>query len=288
MFRFSNRLFIQLVKKNYSIQKNNIMKKRILTLLLLSLIVGQWSYSQQKQLTLEQSVIGRWRELAPKNIQQLKWIPETERFSFLENNQLMEDHADQDRKKTILSLEQLNQTLPDSVDAMKQFPRFTWVGPQEMFFQHGQHGLLVNPYQNQLIESMRLKKATANTDYCHSNRHMAYTIDNNLFIQSFTGNAIQITHDQEAGIVNGQEVHRREFGIHTGTFWSPKGDKLAWYRKDERMVSDYPLVNIDERLARAEPVKYPMAGMKSHHVRIGVYDLERGDTVYLKTGTPRD
>ena len=264
------------------------MKKRILTLLLLSLIMGQSSYSQEKQLTLEQAVVGRWRELAPENIQQLKWIPETHRFSFLENNQLMEDHAREKQQKSILSLKQLNQILPDSVDAMNQFPRFSWVGPQEVFFQHAQHGFLVNPYQNQLIESMRVKKAAANTDYCHSNHHVAYTMDNNLFIQSFSGDAVQITHDKDPGIVNGQEVHRREFGIHTGTFWSPKGDKLAWYRKDESMVSDYPVVNIDERIARAEPVKYPMAGMKSHHVRLGVYDLERGDTVYLKTGTPRD
>jgi len=264
------------------------MKKRLFTLLLLSLIAGPWSYSQQKQLTLEQAVIGRWQALAPENIQQLKWIPRTGRFSFLENKQLIENQARKDKKKTITSLEQLNQALPDSMEAMKQFPRFSWAGSQKMLFQHNRQWFLVDPYQRQMIGSMRLNKAASNSDYCHSSRHIAYTIDNNLFIKSFSGNAVQITHDQDKGIVNGQEVHRREFGIHTGTFWSPGGKKLAYYRKDERMVSDYPLVNIDKRVAGKKPVKYPMAGMKSHHVRLGIYDLRSRDTVYLKTGTPRD
>jgi len=264
------------------------MKKKIITLLLLSLVMGQWSFSQQKQLTLEQAVIGRWRGLAPENIQRLTWIPETARFSFLENKQLMENHARKDQKKAIISLKQLNQFLPDTVDAMKQFPHFRWVGTQKMLFQHNHQWFLVDPYQKQMIESIRLSKAASNSDYCHSSRHIAYTIENNLFIRSFSEKAVQITHAKDKGIVNGQEVHRREFGIHTGTFWSPQGNKLAYYRKDERMVTDYPLVKINNRVAGKNPVKYPMAGMKSHHVRVGIYDLNSRDTIYMKTGTPRD
>ena len=93
---------------------------------------------------------------------------------------------------------------------------------------------------------------------------------------------------QKDGIVCGQAVHQREFGISKGLFWSPAGSALAFYRMDESMVTDYPIVNIDARQAKAEPVKYPMAGMKSHEVTVGVYNLSTGETVWLETGTPKE
>lgn len=64
--------------------------------------------------------------------------------------------------------------------------------------------------------------------------------------------------------------------------WSPKGSALAFYRMDERMVTAYPLVNIDTRCATPVPHKYPMAGMKSHEVTVGVYQVATGQTVWLR------
>ena len=60
-------------------------------------------------------------------------------------------------------------------------------------------------------------------------------------------------------IVWGQSVHRNEFGIEKGTYWSPDGTKLAFYRMDESMVEDYPLVDVSQRQAAAKNIKYPMA-----------------------------
>lgn len=54
------------------------------------------------------------------------------------------------------------------------------------------------------------------------------------------------------------------------------------------MVTDYPFVDITARCAKAEPHKYPMAGMKSHEVTVGVYNLATGKTVWLKTGLPKE
>ena len=88
--------------------------------------------------------------------------------------------------------------------------------------------------------------------------------------------------------MNGKSVHRDEFGITKGTFWSPKGTLLAFYRMDQTMVTDYPLIHITERPAKEELIKYPMAGMTSHEVTVGVYNPTTGKTVFLKTGEPRD
>ena len=84
-------------------------------------------------------------------------------------------------------------------------------------------------------------------------------------------------------VVLGESVHRNEFGINGGLFWSPKQSKLAFYRMDQSMVVDYPLVNTKAREAEPKPIKYPMAGMKSHEVTVGVYDVASGKLVYLDT-----
>ena len=99
---------------------------------------------------------------------------------------------------------------------------------------------------------------------------------------------MQLTTDGSRDIVYGQSVHRDEFGINKGLFWSNDGQSLAFYRMDQSMVTDYPLVDIDTRIATLAPEKYPMAGETSHEVTIGVYNVKTGKTVYLNVGDPKD
>ena len=262
------------------------MKKTILTFLFVSLITGLEVYSQGKQLTLEEAVIGRWRGLSPENIQELSWIAEKNEYSFLENNTLMQGAPRTEKTEKILNLQDLSKIIKKKDQELRRFPRFSWTESALMSFRHGNQWFLVDPFEKKLVKSTTFDDAAKNIDFCRTNDHLAYTIKNNLYIKPFAGDVIQVTSDTNPDIVNGQEVHRREFGIHSGTFWSPKGKKLAFYRKDERMVSSYPLVNVNTRIATAEPVKYPMAGMKSHHVKVGVYNLKSQDTLFLKTGRP--
>ena len=111
---------------------------------------------------------------------------------------------------------------------------------------------------------------------------MAYTLKNNLYVDNK-----QVT-DEPEGIVCGQSVHRNEFGISKGTFWSPTGSLLAFYRMDESMVTQYPLVDITARVGEVNNIRYPMAGMTSHKVQVGIYNPANGKTVYLNTGDPTD
>jgi dipeptidyl-peptidase-4 len=91
-----------------------------------------------------------------------------------------------------------------------------------------------------------------------------------------------VTDDKDPNIVNGQAVSRNEFGIHSGIFWSPDGKKLAFYRKDESEVETFPLLDITTRTGSAKEIKYPMAGMKSEHISLGVYDLATKQTRFLE------
>ncbi|GHT85201.1 prolyl tripeptidyl peptidase [Bacteroidia bacterium] len=120
------------------------------------------------------------------------------------------------------------------------------------------------------------------------NKATAYTQKNNLYIVAQDGQSVTVAEDANEAIVYGQAVHRNEFGINGGIFWSPAGNYLAFYRMDESMVGDYPLVDISAREAQLKNIKYPMAGMTSHEVTLGVYNLQSKKTVYLKTGEPKD
>ncbi len=144
-------------------------------------------------------------------------------------------------------------------------------------------GYIVYDWEKNIVLSTQTTKAkVANKDYCIPSGQVAYTIGNNLYV-----NDTAVTNEPE-GVVCGQSVHRNEFGITKGTFWSPKGTLLAFYRMDERMVTPYPLVDITARIAELNNIRYPMAGMTSHQVTVGIYNPGNGNTVYLQAGDPTD
>ena len=143
--------------------------------------------------------------------------------------------------------------------------------------------VLIDLTKKEIIWSQPLSPKAANQDWNKESRSLAYTVQQSV-CNDCDGKTQQVT-DEPKGIVCGQSVHRQEFGISKGTFWSPKGNLLAFYRMDESMVTDYPQVNTSTRIATLEPDKYPMAGMTSHKVTVGIYNPATQKTVYLKAAT---
>ena len=152
-------------------------------------------------------------------------------------------------------------------------------------FLHGAYKrsfLLFNFKTHKIVWQDSISGQTAN-DWNKVSKATAYVENYQLFVVDANGKKHQLTTDGSREIVYGQSVHRNEFGIDKGTFWSPDGQQLAFYRMDQSMVADYPQVDIFPREATYEPDKYPMAGMTSHVVTVGVYDLQTNKTIYLKT-----
>ena len=170
---------------------------------------------------------------------------------------------------------------------MQTFPQITFTDPSRFYFTTkgqvvlfdltGKNGTIINNFNPD----------AENTDMDTNTWRVAYTKGNNLYVAD-KGNETAVTRDTSAWVLYGQSVHRNEFGINKGTFWSPQGNLLAFYRMDESMVTDYPLVDISTRVAEVNNIKYPMAGMTSHEVTVGVYNPQTGKTVYLKTTGPKD
>ena len=116
-------------------------------------------------------------------------------------------------------------------------------------------------------------------------KQKVYTEGKSLYYNYNTpaGASIPIAKSDDPNITYGQFVSRNEFGIEDGIFWAPDSSKVAFYRKDESRVSSFPLLDITTRTGSLEEIKYPMAGMDSENVQIGVFDFLTCKTVYLKT-----
>ena len=80
----------------------------------------------------------------------------------------------------------------------------------------------------------------------------------------------------------GGTVSRNEFGINGGIFMSPDYSKVAFYKKDESKVTGFPLLDITTRTGSLKEIKYPMAGMDSEIIELGIYDFKTGTTLYIK------
>ena len=145
------------------------------------------------------------------------------------------------------------------------------------------------------LDAQKRNRHEGELEYCKASGAVAFSKDNNLWVAAADGTEHQLSSDGSREIVYGKSVHRDEFGIYKGTFWSPDGQQLAFYRMDQSMVADYPQVNTFEREATLAPDKYPMAGMTSHKVTVGIFSLsgarskgQGAGCIYLDLGDPTD
>ena len=254
------------------------------------LIVSFTMTAQNKQLTLQDLLPGgkTYKHFVPQTLEQIQWCGDT--YLYVTGDSVM--LGTPNKKETLaFTRKQLNdQLLENKKKEVGKLPSFSIPFQEEpiVAFTIKSNRIHYNFKEQKIVAIYELAKDWKNFDFCSANSNIAFTQGNNLQIISPENTITIITKETDKEIVYGQAVHQREFGINKGTFWSPQGSALAFYRMDERMVTDYPFVNIDARCAKAEPHKYPMAGMKSHEVTIGIYNLSSGKTVWLQTGLPKE
>lgn len=260
---------------------------KIVHFTILFCLLSTLAFAQKKSLTLEDAVLGKSGHLRVEKPLGLAWR-NNKHFVRVENDTLFQYTVSKAPKEVLLTKKDLDQAASlNGKLTYSSFPDFSFVNENTIRFRKHQQLILFNLETKQIELHLEIPDNAENLDFCEASRTAAYTNGQNLFVLNENGEK-QITFDSAEGIVNGQYVHRREFGITKGTFWSSTGRKLAFYRKDESMVKDYPLVDYMTRQAELAPVKYPMAGMTSHQVTLGIYDLETGKTNFLHTGEPDD
>ena len=261
------------------------MKTKLITTLLLTFLTFIPMNAQQKLFTLEDLNFGgrNYHSLRPQNMFLTWW-----------GDQLVQTDVEEcytidvktGKKKLLFTLDQINEWAgcDGEQTQVRHLTNVSFPYPDKSVVAVGNRRafVLVDFKAKQLVWQDSISGQDAN-DWNAKSRATAFVEKNQLFVVDADGNKQQLTTDGSREIVYGKSVHRDEFGISKGTFWSPDGQRLAFYRMDQSMVTDYPQVDIDPCIAELQPDKYPMAGTNTHVVTIGVYDLKTQKTVYLKT-----
>ena len=256
-------------------------------------VIAVFSISAQKMLTVSDAVLKQRSTLAPAKLQQINWIPASNNFFYVDSKDKVTNLFISDAKtgnaQTAQTILELNQILKsNAIDTIKDFPLLKFTSLNTFTFQLKDKLYTYDLTSKKLSSSPTTKLPdTAENNDKASNGNIAYTIENDLFV-NIEGKDEAVSKNGTYDVVYGKSVHREEFGIYKGTFWSPTGNLLAFYRMDQTNITSYPIMEIGNRPATARMIKYPMAGDSSHYVTVGVYNTKTKSTVYLKTGTPKD
>lgn len=264
------------------------------------------SAQEKKAFTLEDVIPGgsNYFNLVPENIPGLGWWGDICIQAGVDEVKTID--VKNGKEKILFTLNEVNETIKNGDKPYKlthelkplhslMAVQLPWADKTIALFRQSNYMMWYDFAEKKIIKLAYLNDKAANFDFCKENGLMAYTVGSNLhvaeqgdFDKQVSPSLVAGKEEGETGILYGQSVHRNEFGIMKGTFWSPKGTYLAFYRMDQSMVTDYPQVNTSTRIATPEPDKYPMAGMTSHKVTVGVYNVKTGKTAYLQAGDPTD
>ncbi len=248
---------------------------------LMLLGLGTLLSAQNQKYTMAEAVNGLRSNLAVKSISQFSWSDDAKSYIQATKNGYLVTEMQSMKADTLVSLYRLNKNLSQE-QKIKNFPpiKFTAAG-KGYFSQNGKYFRVEKSGNDwKVTEWTSLEDGAENVKILDDQKTIAFTVKNNLYLNK-NGKNIAITSDTDENIVNGQSVHRNEFGISGGIFAAPNSSKIAFYRMDQTMVSDYPVIDWSVTPAKNTNIKYPMAGGASHHVTLGVYDIAIQKKIFL-------
>lgn len=252
------------------------MKKLLFALFLIG---GFQSNAQLTELTLEASVREQYRSLAPNTLFGFQWIPNSDCYTYLdEYTKLMKASVKNTEAKELMNIQDFNAKLGSE---LYWFSGLEWKNENEFWVNDGLNYYSYNTVEEKGRLIHGLDETAENSTFHQGSENVAYTRGNNVYVHTGKGLKVIVTDNGDKNIVSGQAIARSEFGITGGLFWSPNGQVLAYYQKDETNVSDYPLLDNSKTPGELISIKYPMAGQKSERAKVGIYNLESRETVFI-------
>uniref|UniRef100_UPI0039A5A175 S9 family peptidase n=1 Tax=Ornithobacterium rhinotracheale TaxID=28251 RepID=UPI0039A5A175 len=254
------------------------MKKfKLFTLLFLLVFESSSLLAQKQKLSIEDAVMGYYKGLYPETLYNLDWAGEN--FFYQDQSGLVFKNTQGKEIRTI-SFQDIKSKFPD----LRYLPRLSYKNNQLIF--KAENTYYAWDIKNDKNISIKLPENAENAEIDKNTNRVAFTMENNLYVaQPNGGKILQVTNNKDKNIVSGQAIHRSEYGIKKGIFFSPNGNLLAFYQKNETKVTNYPLVDLNTIPATPMPIKYPMAGDPSEIAKVGIYDFKTNKTIYLDINT---
>ena len=266
------------------------MNKKIVFALAFLVLFFVESNSQNKLLSIQEAILKGRTSLAPKRLQNLSFVPDSKFLAYTDKNEIHFVRVETGVEESIHTLSEINTACSkNKIDSIVAFEGLRFKNANQLYFISKKVEYVFNLNKKSIEKSNRksVEAVYEDLEEYKDGEKFAFTKNNNVFINN-NGEEKQITSDGSYEIVNGKSVHRDEFGIHKGLYWSPEGNALAYYRMDQTDVSDYPIIDWSTYPAQNKNIKYPMAGNKSHYVSLYVYHLKTGASVQIKTEGPKE
>lgn len=284
--------------------------KAIINTILILFIYSSLIAQNQQLLTIEDAVLKQRTILAPERLMQPDAIQNTEQFSFVRKvngkEVLIALNANQSQFDTLLTIDQFKtifKTIESELPTPERFPFIKWKSTDTIIFQYFTNYYVINVKNKTGNILIKLPKEAENIEPNPTYSNFVYTIGYNIAsltpgrwaAQLEQKNNLEqkdengfITKDGQYGIQYGTTVHRSEFGITKGLYWSPTGERLAFYKQNETAVTDYRLMNFDSKPGSFDQIKYPMAGAMTHTVSLWVKDFSKNRMYEVDTKAKPD
>lgn len=247
--------------------------KKLLFILLFSCLSFS-VFSQINYIDLKGVFKGKY---SVERLRYLSWRPQTNQYAYIDKDVLLLTDAKTGKEEKFLDKSQLGSLLNLN---LTRFPKFAWVDKDILYFE------ALNKTFNVVTHEIIDLPAEEIIDQQLKSLLFVAKKGKYVYVESILNQykPILLCPDTGKNIVFGESVHRSEWGIEEGQYFSPNGNYICFYRMDESMVEDYPLVNTSTPIATVETMKYPMAGRTSHVVTAGIFDVKKsvaqGKTVY--------
>ena len=275
------------------------MRKLVLLAFALSCFIPVRSQGIKKEITLEDV----WQNYSfyarpPEEVTPMK---DGEHYCMLEN-EIMINEYEYKSAENVKTIVRTSQLIPEGSKEGISIDKFEFSNDEtkiliatntEQIYRHSS----ISDYYVWDIKTSKLTKLSNGgkerlASFSPSGTKVAFVRENNLFIKDLvSGKENKITSD---GLINNiiygttDWVYEEEFSFTNAYFWSPKGDKLAFYRFDESKVKEYDMVMYDSLYPTLYKYKYPKAGENNSVVGIYVYDLNSGKTASMDIGKETD
>ncbi|NOX48791.1 MAG: S9 family peptidase [Chlorobi bacterium] len=258
-------------------------------------VLGQ---SAKKEFTL-QSVF-QSPQFYPKGVYGIVPLNDGESYCALESDSIIiYDYKSGEKTGTIVTKAQLipnGDTVPISMRGFqlsKDESKILFSTKTEQIYRHSTKAeFYIYDRENEELTPLSNSGKQRLADFSPDASKVAFVRGNNIFIKDLvTGYEVPVTKDGKTNnIIYGTTdwVYEEEFGFTKAFFWSPDGNKIAFYRFDESNVKEYQLTHWGDLYPEYYKYKYPKAGEDNSIVSIHVYDLETGEINTMDTGLETD